>query len=166
MHPFAALAEPARRRIIEILASGEHTAGELAHIVGAEFRITRTAVSKHLRVLRDARLVDVRAELQWRWYWLTDAGFETLDDEVSELRAKWVRRVGWDSEHHRKHDPLAEPLVYAGVPFKGPGRGYRRGRRGKQTEAPPRASEPDLGLYPVYPVPDTPRLEEWQTSPP
>ncbi|MGN8551091.1 UNVERIFIED_CONTAM: metalloregulator ArsR/SmtB family transcription factor [Microbacterium sp. SLM126] len=166
MHPFAALSEPARRRIIEILASGEHTAGELAHVVGAEFRITRTAVSKHLRVLRDAQLVDVRAELQWRWYRLTSDGFESLEYELHELREKWVRRVGWDSEHHRDHDSLVEPPTYASVPFKGPGRGYRRGRRGKQTEPPPRASEPDLGLYPVYPVPDPSRLEEWQAPPP
>lgn len=54
MHPFEALAEPARRRIIDVLASGEHTAGELAAVVGEEFRISRTAVSKHLRILRDA----------------------------------------------------------------------------------------------------------------
>jgi DNA-binding transcriptional ArsR family regulator len=159
MHPFAALAEPARRRIIEVLASGEHTAGELAHVVGTELRLSRTAVSKHLRVLRDAGLVDVRAELQWRWYWLTSAGFESIENEVSGLREKWVRRVGWDAELLREHDPLAEPPLHSPVPFKGPGRAYSNRRRGRQTEPPPRASEPDHGLYPVYPVPDAPRLE-------
>ena len=70
MHPFEAMAEPARRRIIDILASGEHTAGELAAVVGQEFRISRTAVSKHLRILRDAGFVEVRGDFQWRWYLL------------------------------------------------------------------------------------------------
>ncbi len=54
MHPFEAMAEPVRRRIVDILASGEHTSGQLAEVIGVEFRISRTAVSKHLRVLRDA----------------------------------------------------------------------------------------------------------------
>lgn len=166
MDPFAALAEPARRRVVEILASGEHTAGELAYIVGSEFRITRTAVSKHLRVLRDAELVDVRAELQWRWYWLTARGFESIGHAVEELHEKWLRRVGWDAENLCDHDPLAVPPRYAPVPFRGPGRGYRRGMRGSQTARPPQPSEPDLGLYPVYPVPEPPRLEEWQAPPP
>jgi 2,5-diketo-D-gluconate reductase A len=164
MHPFAALAEPVRRRIVEILASGEHTAGELAHIAGSEFHITCTAVSKHLRVLRDAQLVDVRPELQWRWDWLTTAGFESVQHAADELHEKWIRRVGWDSENHRDHDPLLAPPTYA-VPFKGPGRGYRRGMRGRQTASPPRASEPDLGLYPVYPVPEAPRLERMASIP-
>jgi len=62
MDPLEALAEPARRRILDILASGEHTAGQIADVVGYEFHISRTAVSKHLRHLRDARLVDVRGE--------------------------------------------------------------------------------------------------------
>ena len=166
MHPFEVLAEPARRRIIDVLASGEHTAGELAAVVGGELRIGRTAVSKHLRVLRDTGFVDVRAELQWRWYWLTELGFEMLEREVDGVREKWVRRVGWDAERLREHDTLAAPVPYAPVPFRGPGRGYRRGLRGRQTEPPPVPSEPDLGLFRVLPVPDPPRLEPWQQPPP
>ena len=81
MDPIEALAEPARRRILDILASGEHTAGQIADVVGFEFRISRTAVSKHLRHLRDARLVDVRGDLQWRWYRIDRAGFDALEQQ-------------------------------------------------------------------------------------
>ena len=145
--PFVAMAEPARRRIVEILASGEHTAGELAAAVGAEFSISRTAVSKHLRVLRDARFIDVRGELQWRWYYLTDSGIDLLEAAVARLRAQYEGGVGWDSGQRRKRDPLRGIPEY-GVPVgrKGPGRAYRRGRRGRQSTA-PIASEPDRGLY-------------------
>jgi len=142
MHPFEALAEPARRRIIDILASGEHTAGELAAVVGGEFRISRTAVSKHLRILRDAGFVDVRGDFQWRWYRLTSAGFEHLEAVVSGIRQKWELRAGWDDELARETDPLAG--FTRPVPRKGPGRPPRRGRRGSQV-TPPIASEPDQG---------------------
>ncbi len=161
MHPFEALAEPARRRIVEILASGEHTAGQLAEVVGGEFRICRTAVSKHLRVLRDAGIADVRADLQWRWYRLSSAGVELIEREVDELHEKLIRQVGWNPDALRDHDPLAEPPTWARVPFKGPGRGYRRGTRGRQMDPPEPASDPDLGLYRVPPEPGALRLDPW-----
>ncbi len=143
MHPFEAMAEPVRRRIVDVLASGEHTAGQIAEVIGQEFRISRTAVSKHLRVLRDAGLADVRADLQWRWYRLVPDAIEILETAVAELRMKWDCKIGWDADNGRNHDPLAN------VPFKGPGRPYRRGERGRQSVI-PRASDPDAGLYPVY----------------
>lgn len=140
--PFEALAEPARRRIVDILASGEHTAGELAAVVGGEYRISRTAVSKHLRILRDAGFVDVRGDFQWRWYRLTSAGLDHLEAVVADLRRKWELRIGWDDELRCEMDPLA--AFPPPVPRKGPGRPPRRGHRGRQTE-PPIASEPDQG---------------------
>ena len=147
--PFVAMAEPARRRIVEILASGEHTAGELAAAVGGEFSISRTAVSKHLRVLRDAGFVDVRAELQWRWYYLTVRGLDLLEAAVARLRAQFEGGVGWDSGLRRKRDPLhGIPEYRNAVGRKGPGRAFGRGRRGRQS-TPPIASEPDWGLYPT-----------------
>ena len=142
VHPFEALAEPTRRRIIDVLASGEHTAGELAAVVGSEFRISRTAVSKHLRILRDAGFVDVRGDFQWRWYRLTSQGIEHLEAAVAEIRRKWDARIGWDDELRRSMDPLA--AFARPVPRKGPGRRPRRGHRGRQT-SPPIASEPDQG---------------------
>lgn len=141
-HPFTALAEPCRRRIVEILASGEHTSGELAAVIGGEFRISRTAVSRHLRILRDAGFVDVRADFQWRWYRLARDGITQLEGAVSDLRGKWDTRVGWDEDLGCETDPLAgfPPAVLR----KGSGRRPRPGRRGRQS-TPPVASEPDLG---------------------
>ncbi len=112
MHPFEAMAEPVRRRIVDLLASGEHTSGQIAEVLGREFHIGRTATSKHLRILRDAGLVDVRADLNWRWYRLHRDAIATLEREVAELRSKWTHRVGWDADARREHDPLegfAEP---------------------------------------------------------
>ena len=144
MHPFEALAEPARRRIIDVLASGEHTAGELAAVVGGEFRISRTAVSKHLRILRDSGFVDVRGDFQWRWYRLASLGLDVLELIVADLRHKWNLRVGWDEERLQENDPLS--TFARPVPRKGPGRPVRRGHRGTQ-EIPPLASEPDQGWF-------------------
>lgn len=159
MHPFAAMAEPVRRRIVDILASGEHTSGQVAEVIGHEFRISRTAVSKHLRILRDAGFVDVRADLAWRWYRLTPQAIRILEVAVAELREKWQGRVGWDADAGGEHDPLAQvlPRVGPAVRRRGPGRPLRRGKRGTQTDI-ETASEPDLGLYPVPPIPE-PRLE-------
>lgn len=130
MHPFEAMAEPARRRIVEILASGEHTSGNLAEILGVEMSISRTAVSKHLRILRDAGFVDVRAEERWRWYHLTTDGLTTLEAAVRALRYMAERAVGWNPELNVDHDPLR--WAPRPVPRKGPGRDHRRGKRGTQ----------------------------------
>ncbi|WP_426320454.1 ArsR/SmtB family transcription factor [Microbacterium sp. E-13] len=144
MHPFEALAEPVRRRIIEILASGEHTSGQLADVVGPEFRISRTAVSKHLRLLRDAKCVDVRAEENWRWYRLSSEGLEALESAVADIRQRYAGAIGWDADAGTKRDPLARTPRYPSVPFRGPGRAPRRGRRGRQTTFAQWASPDDL----------------------
>lgn len=155
MHIFDALADPVRRRLVDILASGEHTSGQLAEVVGHEFRIGRTAVSKHLRLLRDARLVDVRADERWRWYHLSSDGVRMLELELDDLRFKRDRAVGWDAEHHREHDPLAWRTTAPAVPFKGPGRARRAGQRGRQASI-PIAPDPERGLCPIPPLTDPP----------
>jgi DNA-binding transcriptional ArsR family regulator len=142
VHPFEAMAEPARRRIVDILASGEHTAGELAAVVGGEFHISRTAVSKHLRILRDAGFVEVRGDFQWRWYRLTVEGVDHLEAVVEDIRRKWNSRTGWDDDLGCEADPLA--AFARPVARKGKGRPPRRGQRGRQTSTPV-ASEPDQG---------------------
>ena len=153
--PFEAMAEPVRRRIVEVLASGEHTAGQLAAAVGGEFAITRTAVSKHLRILRDAGFIDVRGDYQWRWYFLTRAGLDSLESAVAQLRQKMAGGLGWDTDLRAKRDPLGG-VAYDGhpVPRKGPGRAPARGHRGRQTVR-PEASDPEAGLYTVPPMPPT-----------
>ncbi|QKJ21115.1 winged helix-turn-helix transcriptional regulator [Microbacterium hominis] len=166
MHPFAAMADPVRRRIVDLLASGEHTAGEVAEAIGFEFRISRTAVSKHLRLLRDAGIITVRADLQWRWYRLADEGVDLLEAEVSLLREKVRRQVGWNPGTRRDNDPLAHPPIGYRGPWpppppprrKGPGRRPRPGRRGRQTE-PPIAADPERGWFRPTWVDDPPNLE-------
>jgi DNA-binding transcriptional ArsR family regulator len=59
-----ALADPHRRRVLEVLREGEATAGELSSLLP----IARPGVSRHLRVLQDAGLVEVRRDAQWRVY--------------------------------------------------------------------------------------------------
>jgi DNA-binding transcriptional ArsR family regulator len=72
---FTALADPTRRRIVELLAAGERTAGEIAD----EFPVSRPAISRHLRVLRDTGLVNYREEAQRRVYTLDPTPLAALD---------------------------------------------------------------------------------------
>jgi DNA-binding transcriptional ArsR family regulator len=89
MEAFAALADPTRRRIVELLAQREHGAGELAH----RFDMTPPAVSQHLRVLRDAGLVRVRPQAQRRIYTLAPEGLAELDAWLSRFRRFWSTRL-------------------------------------------------------------------------
>jgi|SRR5581483_7180361 len=89
MHAFAALADPTRRRIIEMLASGERSVSELA----ASFTLSQPAVSQHLRALRDARLVRVRADAQRRLYSIDGRGLAEIDAWLSHYRAFWSDRL-------------------------------------------------------------------------
>lgn len=72
--PFEALGDPQRRAIVELLAAGDRSVGELA----AALPISRPAVSRHLRLLREAGLVTRRAEGTRRLYRLHDEGIEAV----------------------------------------------------------------------------------------
>ena len=89
MDTFAALADPTRRRIIESLAAGEASFGELAE----KFEMSRPAVSQHLKVLREAGIVAARAEAQRRIYRLNDESLEELEDWLGKVREFWSRRL-------------------------------------------------------------------------
>jgi DNA-binding transcriptional ArsR family regulator len=82
---FAALADPTRRQIVEKLAHGPLSSGEIA----GQFAISAPAISQHLKALRAAKLVRVRAEAQRRIYELDRDGVEQLAAWVDELRAFW-----------------------------------------------------------------------------
>ena len=88
MKAFTAIADPVRRRIVERLADGEKTAGEL----GEGFAISQPAVSKHLRVLREAGLVATRADAQRRLYRLTPAPLAQVDTWLARYRRLWEER--------------------------------------------------------------------------
>jgi len=84
-----ALADESRRTMIEALANGPATVGELAALLP----ISRPGVSRHLRVLREAELVDVRREAQRRIYSLSPAPLAELDEWLSHYRGLWEQRL-------------------------------------------------------------------------
>jgi DNA-binding transcriptional ArsR family regulator len=89
MEAMNALADPTRRRIVELLADGELSAGELA----AEFQTSRPGVSRHLRVLREHGLVRAREHGQRRFYSLDPAPLAELDAWLARYRPFWANRL-------------------------------------------------------------------------
>ena len=89
MQAFSALADPTRRRIVELLGRGERSVGEIAD----EFDVSQPAISQHLRALRDAGLVKMRAEAQRRIYALDPAGLAAIDDWLESVRRYWPARL-------------------------------------------------------------------------
>ena len=85
MQSLIALADPNRRRIVEMLAGGELAAGE----IGAAFEISAPAVSQHLKVLKEASIVQVRVDGQRRIYALDPSGFAEIDQWLSSVRRFW-----------------------------------------------------------------------------
>jgi len=84
-----ALADEGRRTMVEALAGGPATAGELAALLP----IARPGVSRHLRVLREAGLVDVRQEAQRRVYSLRAEPLAEVDEWLGRYRALWEQRL-------------------------------------------------------------------------
>jgi DNA-binding transcriptional ArsR family regulator len=89
MDSLSALADPTRRRIVESLARGPLSSGEIA----SRFDITAPAISQHLKALRQARLVRVRPEAQRRIYELDVAGLDEMSDLVMQIRRFWSARL-------------------------------------------------------------------------
>jgi DNA-binding transcriptional ArsR family regulator len=84
-----ALADPSRRRVLEILRDHPATVGELCTVLP----IARPGVSRHLRVLREAGLVEVEQQAQWRIYRLRAAPMAELDCWLSNYRDLWQQRL-------------------------------------------------------------------------
>ncbi|GAA1915052.1 ArsR/SmtB family transcription factor [Nocardioides hwasunensis] len=93
MHAFDVLGDPVRRRILELLAGGETSAGDVAEAVRAEFGISQPAVSQHLKVLRDNGFATVRAEGTRRLYAVDPSGLQEADAWVEQFRAFWDSRL-------------------------------------------------------------------------
>ena len=89
MQSLAAIADPTRRRIVELLAARERTAGELV----AEFDMSAPAISQHLNVLREAGLVTTRPEGKSRVQSLNPAAFDELERWLEKTRLVWSRRL-------------------------------------------------------------------------
>src|SRR5437588_12808244 len=92
---FDVLAEPNRRRILDLLAGGERPVGELVD----RLELSQPAVSKHLRILREAGLVEVRGEAQRRLYSVRPEPLRAIYDWLSPYRRMWTASLD-DLERH------------------------------------------------------------------
>jgi len=93
VHAFDVLGDPARRRILELLAAGERPAGAVTDVVRAEFGISQPAVSRHLRVLREAGFATVRPEGARRLYAVNPEPLREVDAWLDPFRAYWAPRL-------------------------------------------------------------------------
>ncbi|MCW2878653.1 MAG: putative transcriptional regulator, ArsR family [Sphaerisporangium sp.] len=93
MHAFDVLGDPVRRRILELLADGERSAGEIGTVVQGEFGISQPGVSQHLRVLRDNGFTTVRAEGTRRLYAVDPAPLREVDLWLENFRRFWSMRL-------------------------------------------------------------------------
>jgi len=90
VHAFDVLGDPVRRRILELLAAGELTSGDLTDAVRAEFGISQPAVSQHLRVLREHGFASVRPDGARRLYAVRPEPFQEVDEWLDAFRRFWT----------------------------------------------------------------------------
>ncbi|WP_329124187.1 ArsR/SmtB family transcription factor [Streptomyces sp. NBC_01353] len=93
MHAFDVLGDPVRRRILELLATGEQTSGEVSAVIREEFGISQPAVSQHLRVLRESGFTSVRAEGTRRLYAVETGPLREVDAWLERFRGFWEQRL-------------------------------------------------------------------------
>ncbi|MFI7589078.1 ArsR/SmtB family transcription factor [Spongisporangium articulatum] len=98
---WTALADPSRRALLDLLRAGPMPVGDLARAT----RLPQPSASKHLRVLRDAGLVQVERDAQRRLYALVPAGFAELDAWLAPYRRLWNERLDTLAAHLDERDP-------------------------------------------------------------
>jgi len=98
MQPLTVLADPTRQRIVEILSKGALSSGEIAR----RFDVSAPAISQHLKTLRDAKLVRVRAQAQKRFYELDVEGFDELAHWLNGIRSFWSTKLDALEQELRK----------------------------------------------------------------
>ncbi|MFC7641258.1 ArsR/SmtB family transcription factor [Streptosporangium lutulentum] len=108
---FEVLAEPKRREILNLLRDGERLASDLV----GRLALTQPTVSKHLKVLREAGLVEVRVDAQRRWYRLRPEPLLEIDNWLAPYRHLWSDRLD-ALEHHLDAMPDDEPETPEGSP--------------------------------------------------
>jgi DNA-binding transcriptional ArsR family regulator len=112
---FAVLAEPTRRRILDLLLDEPRSVGELV----AELGLTQPGTSKHLKVLRDAGLVTVRRDAQRRWYELRTEPLAEVDAWLAPYRRRWAERLD-ALERHLDKTVTRDGRAGAGDPAEPP----------------------------------------------
>jgi DNA-binding transcriptional ArsR family regulator len=93
MHAFDVLGDPVRRRILELLAGGELSSGEVCAVIQQEFGISQPGVSAHLRVLRDSGFATVRPEGARRLYAVSAEPLREVDAWLERFREFWAPRL-------------------------------------------------------------------------
>lgn len=93
MEAFDVLGDPVRRRILELVADGELSAGAIGEAVQAEFGITQPAVSQHLRVLRESGFLTVRPEGTRRLYAVGGDALRDVDEWLAPFRRFWSQSL-------------------------------------------------------------------------
>jgi DNA-binding transcriptional ArsR family regulator len=93
VHAFDVLGDPVRRRILELLAGGERSAGEICATISAEFGISQPGVSQHLKVLRDNGFATVRAEGTRRLYAVEADPLREIDEWLTQFRRFWTQHL-------------------------------------------------------------------------
>lgn len=107
MDVFEAVAEPHRRALLDALADGECTAGDLVATLPG---LTQPTVSRHLRVLREVGLVEVRADAQRRIYALRADGLVEIDTWIEQYRKHWTAHLDALEKHlAAKHGERKQP---------------------------------------------------------
>jgi DNA-binding transcriptional ArsR family regulator len=96
MDMFSAVADPRRRAMLDLLVKRGRSVGEL---VSAFPDISQPAVSKHLRILKDAGLVDMRVQAQQRIYTLQPKGLAELDTWIAKYKVFWSDRLDSLEQH-------------------------------------------------------------------
>jgi DNA-binding transcriptional ArsR family regulator len=104
---FEVLAEPNRRRILDLVRTAERPVGDLVAALG----VSQPAVSKHLRILREAGFVEVRADAQRRLYRVRAEPLRALDEWLEPYRQLWESRLD-DLERHL--DAMSTPTIEGG----------------------------------------------------
>ena len=100
MTAYSAVAEPSRRRILDLLRDREHSVNELVPHIG----LSQPGVSKHLKVLREAGLVEVRVDGKHRWYGLRAEPLAEVAEWLEPYRRHWTAR--FDAlERHLEENP-------------------------------------------------------------
>lgn len=89
MHALDVLGDPVRRRILELVADGEESAGDIAGVITAEFGISQPAVSQHLRVLREHGFATVRPVGTRRMYAVDPVGLREAHEWLSPFERFW-----------------------------------------------------------------------------
>lgn len=93
MHAFDVLGDPVRRHILESLAEGERTSGEIVELVERKFTVSQSGVSQHLRVLRENGFASVRQEGTRRVYALDTTALREVDAWLVRFRRFWEHRL-------------------------------------------------------------------------